>query len=491
MQTVAIVNEKGGTAKTTTAVNMSAALGELGLRVLLVDLDGQAASSRWLGVEEDSRLADAMIRGEGLEPLENVIPGVSLAPATGKLDSVAHELRPSQSGQLRKILRQVQHDYDFIVMDCPPGLSNRLIGNALLAATHVIVPVETSILALDGLKILLTTLEDMRDTFGHDVLLAGVLACRYDGRTRLSRLVLEELRRALPTKVFDTVIRENVRMRECPATGESILTFAPDCHAALDYRALAQELISRPEIWERPPSWNDEHRSAAPPRLDVKELRNKAAAGVRAAANKAGWRKSDGSDVPPPPAVPGPDAETPVPPVAPVTPAGGGWAEPVKIRPFEESMPGTPDPMFPDADPDIRTEPAYPAAGAPTEAFGATPASRHGGLRASLQLLVEAERRLALEDAQAALADEPRDDMPPPIEELPAAAVEPAEQAVATMPEPPVAEPEAPLDDGTPADKFPGLRAFLREIGQEDPAGRPRDAAIGSAVDSGTPERET
>ncbi len=252
MRTIAIVNEKGGTAKTTTAVNLSAALGEIGQKVLLVDLDGQGASSRWVGVEDDTRLSDAIIRGKGLEPIDNVLPGVSLAPGSGKLDSIAHELRPTQGGQLRKVLLEIGDRYDYTIIDCPPSLGNRLIGNALLAATHAIVPVETSILALDGLKILLTTLEDMRDGFGHEIILAGVVASRYDGRTRLSRLVLAELKRALPEKVFDTVIRETVRLRECPASGQSILTFAPDSHAAEDYRALAREIMDTPERWEAP-----------------------------------------------------------------------------------------------------------------------------------------------------------------------------------------------------------------------------------------------
>lgn len=251
MQTIAIVNEKGGTGKTTTAVNFSAALGEAGRKVLLVDLDGQAASSRWLGVEENSSFADALCRGEGLEPIPEVVAGVSLAPGSGKLDSVAHDLRPTQGGQLRKLLAGVS-GFDYTVIDCPPSLGNRLIGNALLAATHAIVPVETSILALDGLRILLTTLEDVREGFGHEIILVGVLACRYDPRTKLSRFVVDELKRALPGKVFQTVIRENVRVRECPASGQSILTFAPQCHAAEDYRALAAEFMALQDEAARP-----------------------------------------------------------------------------------------------------------------------------------------------------------------------------------------------------------------------------------------------
>ena len=288
---IAIINEKGGTAKTTTSVNLAAALGEQGQRVLLVDLDGQAASSRWVGVEEDNRLAEAMGRGGGLKPIPDVMPNVALVPASGKLDSVAHDLRPTQGGQLRRVLAEISEDYDYILIDCPPSLGNRLIANGLLAATHVIVPVETSILALDGLKILLTTLEDVRDGFGHDIVLAGVLACRYDGRTKLSRLVLEELRRALPGRVFNTLIRENVRMRECPASGQSILAFAPDSPGAAYYRALATELLAQPQAWRVAVTQQAGEHS-------VENLRNNAAAVVRESARK-NVGKSDEEGLPP------------------------------------------------------------------------------------------------------------------------------------------------------------------------------------------------
>ncbi len=245
MKTIAIVNEKGGTGKTTTAVNLAASLGEMGKKVLLVDLDGQAAASRWFGVEEDNRLSDAMLRGGGLKPIPNVAENLWLAPASGRLDSISHELRPTQGGQLRKVLSE-HTDYDYTLIDSPPSLGNKLIGNALLAATHAIAPVEPSILALDGLGILLTTLGDIRDGFGHNIILIGAVACRYDARTRLSRLVVQELRRALPGRVFKSMIRETVRMQECPASGSSILDFAPNCAAANDYRAMAEELIAWP-----------------------------------------------------------------------------------------------------------------------------------------------------------------------------------------------------------------------------------------------------
>ncbi len=243
MQIIAIINEKGGTAKTTTTVNLAAALGRLGKKVLVVDLDGQAASSRWLGVEEDHRLAEAIVRGSGLEPIPDVAQNVDLAPASGKIDSVAHDLRPTQGGQLRKLLREMEGQYEYILLDCPPSLGNRLIGNALLAATHALAPVECSILALDGLRILLTMLEDIKAGFGHDIRMLGVLACRYEHSERLSRLVLAELQRALPGKVFSTVIRETVRIQEAPASGKCIMEYAPSCPASEDYMALAHEVI--------------------------------------------------------------------------------------------------------------------------------------------------------------------------------------------------------------------------------------------------------
>jgi len=342
MRTIAIINEKGGTGKTTTAVNLSAALGEMNRRVLLVDLDGQAASSRWLGVEEDTRFADALYRGEGLATVEEVIPGVSLVPGSGKLDSVAHDLRPTQGGQLRKLLAGVE-GFDFAVIDCPPSLGNRLIGNALLAATWALVPVETSILALDGLKILLTTLDDVRDGFGHDIELAGVLACRYDPRTRLSSLILAELKRALPGKVFRTVIRENVRVRECPGTGQSILTYAPNSHAAEDYRAAARELLERAGVLEGGEAAGAEGGAAAAP-AESAEQPWAASAGADSMPAAEMTHVPPAEEESPPPAVeePGP-AAAPEPGVA-SEPAAAGCAEAPEETAVAPEGPGPDEP---------------------------------------------------------------------------------------------------------------------------------------------------
>jgi chromosome partitioning protein len=470
MRTIAIVNEKGGTGKTTTAVNLSAALGSLGQKVLLVDLDGQAASSRWLGVEEDSRLADALLAGEGLEPLENVMPGVSLAPATGKLDSVSHDLRPSQGGQLRKVLAKVHDRYDLTIIDCPPSLGNRLIGNALLAATHALVPVETSILALDGLKILLTTLEDIREGFGHEIVLAGVLACRYDGRTRLSRLVLRELQRALPGKVFRTVIRENVRMRECPASGESILSFAPESHAAEDYKTLAVEMLSRPDAWQKPATWASEQQDqplAEGDRCSVEDLRSSAAASVRAAAFKAGqWKPAaeaaaqapeDGETTQAAPHVAAAGAEADDPRYANVKTCLQRLAQ-AEGRLLAEEEQATP---VPDA------EAAAPGREEDESADSVEP-------RPAAEPVAEP----ALDDERPAAVGPPAAPAEPTWTRPPSEVQAPA-PAEETPPEPPEDQPAAEEEHAgpqEPSEKFPALRAFLRQMGREGDAPEPQEA---------------
>jgi len=478
MRTIAIVNEKGGTGKTTTAVNLSAALGSLGQKVLLVDLDGQAASSRWLGVEEDSRLADALLAGEGLEPLDNVMPGVSLAPATGKLDSVSHDLRPSQGGQLRKVLAKVHDRYDLTIIDCPPSLGNRLIGNALLAATHALVPVETSILALDGLKILLTTLEDIREGFGHEIVLAGVLACRYDGRTRLSRLVLRELQRALPGKVFRTVIRENVRMRECPASGESILSFAPESHAAEDYKTLAVEMLSRPDAWQKPATWASEPEDqplAEGDRCSVEDLRSSAAASVRAAAYKAGqWKPAaeaaaqapeDGetTQAAPPVAAAGPDAGDPR--YANVKTCLQRLAQAEgRLLAEEEQAASVPD-----------VEAAAPGREEDESADGVEPRPPAEPAAAPAGHAPEpapADERPAAVGPPAAAPAEPTWTRPP-------SEVQPPAPAEKTPPEPPEDQPageEEHAGPQEPSEKYPALRAFLRQMGREGDAPEPQGA---------------
>jgi chromosome partitioning protein len=469
MYTIAIVNEKGGTGKTTTSVSLAAALGSLGQRILLVDLDGQASTSRWFGVEEDHRLADALLAGEGLEPIENIAPGVSLAPATGKVDSVARDLRPSQSAQLRKVLRQIQDRYDLIIMDCPPSLNNRLIGNALLAATHVLVPVETSIMALDGLQILLTTLEDISDAFEHQIVLAGVVACRYDSRTRLSKLVLDELRRALPNKVFNTVIRENVRMRECPASGQSILEFAPGSHAAEDYLALAKEMLDNPEAWQLPAYWETtdaEEIDDETQRCSVENLRSRAAATVRAEAAKTSQPKPLAPVEAPAAAQVSPPAEQAE--AAATHAAINRWTGgPIPNRTFETHEP----PVGISA---AAMKPEYLQAPTPAE---------QAGLDSYVDRLAQAKARLSAPDIQVE-ADELSTEPEPTaaaqgFEPAPVAPSQAAIGGAHNAPPPGPQEPdkqEEPEEPRTSDETFPALRALLRKMRHA-----PELAEVGSA----------
>jgi chromosome partitioning protein len=493
MYIIAIVNEKGGTGKTTTSVSLAAALGSLGQRILLVDLDGQACTSRWFGVEEDHRLADALLAGEGLEPIENIAPGVSLAPATGKVDSVARDLRPSQSAQLRKVLRQIQDRYDLIIMDCPPSLNNRLIGNALLAATHVLVPVETSIMALDGLQILLTTLEDISDAFEHQIVLAGVVACRYDSRTRLSRLVLDELRRALPNKVFNTVIRENVRMRECPASGKSILEFAPGSHAAEDYLALAKEMLDNPEAWQLPAYWeitDAEEIDDETQRCSVENLRSRAAATVRAEAAKAIQIKPF-APVEAPAQAP---VQAPVQvPAAVQAPPPAEQAEPAKAAEAAEAAEAgatnaainrwtggpIPNRTFETHEPPV----GISAAAMKPEYLPAPPPAEQAGLDSYVNRLAQAKARLSAPDIQveaAELSTEPEPTaaaqgfVPAPVAPSPAA-IGGAHNAPPPAPQEPDTQ-EEPEQPRTSDETFPALRALLRKM-----RNAPELAEVGSA----------
>ena len=241
MHTIAILNEKGGSCKTTTAVNLAAGLARRRRRVLLVDLDGQAAASRWMGVDDDTRLADALQHGRAPEPIADAWPGVDLLPACAALDAVAQRMRPSQAGTLARMLADLDA-YDVAILDSAPGLSSPLTTQAMFAASRALVPCETSILALDGVRIACEALDDLRTGMGHDIALCGVLACRYDRRTRLSADVLAELQRAWPGNVCKTTIRESVRLREAPGAGQSIFDYDPRGHGAEDYAALAAEL---------------------------------------------------------------------------------------------------------------------------------------------------------------------------------------------------------------------------------------------------------
>lgn len=245
MAITAVINQKGGSGKTTTAVNLAAALARTNKSVLLVDLDPQAHATIHLGfTPPEAQSTYDLLLGEGAPPLP--VPGnerLSLIPSSIRLSAAELELFSTLGREhiLRNRLTPHAGDFDYVVIDCPPALSMLTI-NALCAATDIIVPVAAEFLALEGMTQLLNTLNLVRSTFGNPLEVRGILLTRFDARQTICREIRDRLR-AYELPLFETVIRENVRLKEAPSHGRSIFDYAPSSYGASDYAALAEELL--------------------------------------------------------------------------------------------------------------------------------------------------------------------------------------------------------------------------------------------------------
>lgn len=246
----ALVNQKGGVGKTTTAINLGAYLALAGQRILLVDLDPQANATACLGVDHahvDVGTYDALIgradAGDNL--LYNPNLKLSLLPSSPALAGAQIELVDIESREslLKRALEGVREHFDYILIDCPPSLGLLTINGLLAAATGVIIPVQCEYLALEGLTQLMQTLKRVRKGLFPSLKVRGLLLTMYDSRTNLSHDVVREVRSHFPGEVFDTVIPRSVRLAEAPSHGLPISEYDPSSSGALAYKELAQELM--------------------------------------------------------------------------------------------------------------------------------------------------------------------------------------------------------------------------------------------------------
>ncbi len=247
----AVANQKGGVGKTTTVVNVSAYLAESGRRVLLVDIDAQANATSTLGYDKFANdvtlyhvLLDELPAEEAI--LSDGEFGVDLLPSHPSLAGAEVELVNAigREYRLQKALAAIEDKYDYILIDCPPSLG-LLTLNALTAARDgVLIPVQCEYLPLEGLTQLTQTIELVQEYLNPALHIRGVMMTMYDGRTNLSRQVVEEVRRHFPSRVFKSIIPRNIRLSEAPSFGQPINFYAPDSSGALAYKLLTAELVN-------------------------------------------------------------------------------------------------------------------------------------------------------------------------------------------------------------------------------------------------------
>lgn len=249
-KTIAVVNQKGGVAKTTTVVNLSTYLALAGKKVLLIDIDPQGNATSGIGAERaklDYCVYDVLINNLPAEAaiLKTAVPGLELLPATIQLAGAEIELVTaiSRENKLKRALRDIKKKYDYVLLDCPPSLG-LLTLNALTAADSILIPIQCEYYALEGVGQLMNTYDIVKKHLNPDLEIEGVLLTMFDGRTNLAVQVVEEVKAYFGDRVFTSIIPRNVRLSEAPSFGQPIALYDPKSKGAEVYEQLAKEVMA-------------------------------------------------------------------------------------------------------------------------------------------------------------------------------------------------------------------------------------------------------
>ena len=246
---IAITNQKGGVGKTTTSINLSAAIAETGKKVLVIDMDPQGNTTSGFGVnknELENTVYELILEECSLQEaiIKNVAENVSLLPSNVNLAGAEVDLldRDDKSFILKKEMDYIEDEYDYVIIDCPPSL-NMLTINAMTTANRVIVPIQCEYYALEGVSQLIHTINLVRERLNPDLNIDGVVFTMYDGRTNLSQQVVENVKENLNHHIYNTLIPRNIRLAEAPSYGQPITVYDSKSAGAEAYRELAKEVI--------------------------------------------------------------------------------------------------------------------------------------------------------------------------------------------------------------------------------------------------------